>query len=161
MSEAETATLIQITSEIVAAYVSKSHVRTAELPELISTIHAALSGMGAAPAAAPKAVSLVPAVPIKKSVTDEYIISLEDGRKFKSIKRYLSILGMTPEQYRAKWSLPYDYPIVAPAYAKVRSELALARGLARRSGDVSLPSPDEVLDPPVVPEMRKLKHPTR
>ena len=161
MSEAETASLLEMTSEIVAAYVSKNHIRTAELPELISTIYAALSGMGGAPLAPPERTTLVPAVPIKKSVTDEFIISLEDGRKFKSMKRYLSILGMTPEQYRAKWSLPYDYPIVAPAYARVRSGLAMARGLGRKGADDALPSPDELLAPPVVPEMRKLKHPTR
>ena len=99
MSEAETTTLIEMTSEIVVAYVSKNHVRAAELPNLISTIHAALGGMGGAPLASPGRTTLVPAVPIKKSVTDEFIISLEDGRKFKSMKRYLSILGMTPEQY--------------------------------------------------------------
>ncbi|RYC28764.1 MucR family transcriptional regulator, partial [Lichenibacterium minor] len=125
MSEAETATLIEMTSEIVAAYVSKNHVRAAELPELISTIHAALSGMGGAPEAAPEAAKLVPAVPIKKSITEDFMICLEDGRKFKSLKRHLqSVYGLSPERYRAKWGLPHDYPMVAPGYSARRSELA-------------------------------------
>ena len=75
---------------------------------------------------------LKPAVPVKKSITDEYIISLEDGRKLKSMKRYLAKLGMTPDEYRAKWGLPNDYPMVAPAYAAKRSELAKGLGLGRR-----------------------------
>ncbi|MGI4765488.1 MAG: MucR family transcriptional regulator [Janthinobacterium lividum] len=129
MPEAADVTLIEMTTDLVAAYVTKNHVRAAELPNLISTIHASLAGMGSEPEAAPKPMTLVPAVPIKKSVTDEFIISLEDGRKFKSMKRYLSVLGMTPEQYRAKWDLPKDYPMVSPAYGRKRSDLARSIGL--------------------------------
>ena len=161
MSEVADTTLIEMTAELVSSYVTKNHVRAAELPDLISTIYASLAGMGSAPEAATGPATLVPAVPIKKSVTEDYIISLEDGRKFKSMKRYLSILGMTPDQYRAKWGLDASYPMVAPAYARARSELARSHSFGRKDIDEALPSPDEVLDPPVVPEMRKLKHPTR
>ena len=129
MSEAETATLIEMTSEIAAAYVSKNHVRAAELPELISTIHAALSGMGGAPEAAPEAAKLVPPVSIKKSVTDDYLTSLEDGKQYQSLKRHLAGRGLTPVQYREKWGLPHDYPMVAPAYSRSRSALAKKTGL--------------------------------
>ena len=84
-------------------------------------------------AAAPEKAELVPAISIRKSVTPDYIVSLEDGRKFKSMKRYLSRLGMTPDEYRAKWGLPRDYPMVAPSYAKARSELAKSMGLGRKA----------------------------
>ena len=137
MSEAKTATLIEMTSEIVAAYVTKNHVHVAELPELISTIHAALSGMGGAPEAAPESAKLVPAVPIKKSITEDFMICLEDGRKLKSLKRHLqSVYGLSPERYRAKWGLPHDYPMVAPGYSARRSELAKSIGLGslRKTG---------------------------
>ncbi len=136
MSEAVTATLIELTAEVVAAYVTKNHVRAAELPELISTVHASLAGMGTAPVAEPESDKLVPPVSIKKSVTDDYLISLEDGKHYRSLKRHLSVRGMTPDEYRAKWGLPRDYPIVAPAYAKARSELAKSFGLGsqRRKG---------------------------
>ncbi len=161
MSDLGPATLLETTADLVAAYVTKNHVRAAELPNLISTVHAFLAGMGTEPEAVPEPTTLVPAVPIKKSITDEFIISLEDGRKFKSMKRYLAGLGMTPEQYRAKWGLDASYPMVAPAYARARSELARSYSFGRKDVDEALPAPDEVLDPPVVPEMRKLKHPTR
>ena len=124
--------LIEMTAEVVAAYVTRNHVRAAELPELISTIHAALSGMGGAPEAAPEAAKLVPPVSIKKSVTDDYLISLEDGKQYQSLKRHLAGRGLTPEQYRAKWALPKDYPMVSPAYARKRSELAKSIGLGRQ-----------------------------
>ena len=129
MSEAENATLIEITTEVVAAYVTKNHVRASELPGLISTVHASLAGMGSAPLAEPEPTKLVPPVSIKKSVTDDYLISLEDGQRYKSLKRHLSKHGLTPADYRAKWGLPADYPMVAPAYAAKRSELAKASGL--------------------------------
>ncbi|RYC28938.1 MucR family transcriptional regulator [Lichenibacterium minor] len=129
MSEAADTTLIEMTSEIVAAYVAKNHVRAAELPELISTIHAALSGMGGAPDAAPEAAKLVPPVSIRKSLTDDYLISLEDGKQYQSLKRHLAGRGLTPAEYRTKWGLPADYPMVSPAYARKRSELAKSIGL--------------------------------
>ena len=131
MSEAENATLAEMTAEVVAAYVTKNHVRAAELPELISTVHASLAGMGSAPVAEPDPAKLVPPVSIKKSITDEYLVSMEDGKHYRSLKRHLSVRGMTPDEYRAKWGLPRDYPMVAPAYAKARSELAKSFGLGQ------------------------------
>ncbi len=125
------ATLIEMTTEVVAAYVTKNHVRAAELPELISTVHASLAGMGRAPVAEPEPGKLVPPVSIKKSITDEYLISLEDGQRYKSLKRHLNVRGLTPAEYRSKWGLPNDYPMVAPAYAKARSELAKSFGLGQ------------------------------
>ena len=123
--------LLQLTSQIVTAHVSKNPVPIGELPGLIQSVYATLSGL-AAPAEKPE-VELKPAVNPKKSVTDEYIVCLEDGKKLKMLKRHLSTAyGMTPEQYRAKWNLPHDYPMVAPAYAKKRQELARKIGLGRK-----------------------------
>ena len=125
----ENTQLIDLTADVVSAFVGNNSIRAAELPDLIRTIHTSLSEILAPKAADEPAPELKPAVPIKKSVTDDFIISLEDGRKFKSMKRYLSLLGMTPDDYRAKWGLPRDYPMVAPGYAAKRSELARASGL--------------------------------
>ena len=132
---------IETTAEIVAAYVSRNSVPVAELPNLIRSVHDTLFGLGRAPAPEVAAEPLKPAVPIKKSVTDEHIISLEDGRKFKSLKRYLGLLGMTPADYRAKWGLPKDYPMVAPAYAARRSELAKTIGLGRKGIEATATAP--------------------
>ncbi len=126
--------VVQITAEIVSAFVTNNKVKQGELSNLIENVHLALVK---APAAAvePEKLDLVPAVPIKKSVTPDYIISLEDGKKFKSLKRHLmSSYNLTPEEYRAKWGLPRDYPMVAPNYAKARSDLAKKMGLGRKSG---------------------------
>ncbi len=123
---------IDLTAEIVAAYVANNSVPTADLPSLIGTVHAALDRMSnPAVAEAPKVEDLKPAVPVKKSVTSEFIICLDDGKMFKSLKRHLTILGMTPQQYREKWNLPKDYPMVAPAYAAQRSKLATSIGLGQ------------------------------
>jgi predicted transcriptional regulator len=123
---------IDLAADIVSAYVSNNSVPSGELPTLISEIHAALvkvaGGTVEAPAEAPK-----PAVPVKKSVTPDFIVCLEDGKKFKSLKRHLRTqYNMTPEQYREKWGLPVDYPMVAPNYAKARSELAKEMGLGQQ-----------------------------
>lgn len=133
MDEARNSRLDELATEIVSAYVAHNAVPAGELPTLIRTIHAALDRMGTAPA--PEAVPepQQPAVPVKRSVTDDYIVCLEDGRKFKSLKRHLkAAYGLTPDQYRTKWGLPRDYPMVAPAYASRRSELARKIGLGRR-----------------------------
>jgi predicted transcriptional regulator len=127
-----TSNYIELAADIVSAYVSNNSVPAGELPSLISDIHAALlrvgSGSVEVPAEAPK-----PAVSLKKSVTPDYIICLEDGKKFKSLKRHLRTqYNMTPEQYREKWGLPVDYPMVAPNYAKARSELAKEMGLGQQ-----------------------------
>jgi predicted transcriptional regulator len=127
--------LVQLTADIVSAYVTNNTVEAGQLSKLIEEVHVALVR---APAAAtePEKKPLVPAVPVRKSITPDYIVSLEDGRKFKSLKRHLAgTYGMTPDEYRAKWSLPRDYPMVAPNYAKARSDLAKRMGLGRKSGD--------------------------
>ena len=120
--------LAEITTEVVSAYVAKNSVQATDLPRLIQSVHEAFKSLGQPVAPEPPK----PAVPVKKSVTDEYLISLEDGRKLKSMKRYLSGRGMTPADYRAKWGLPHDYPMVAPAYAAHRSALAKSVGLCRK-----------------------------
>ena len=135
MSETMPSPLAQaeLTTELVSAYVSRNAVPVGELPGLIRSIHQSLVGLGTPAAPEAAAEPLKPAVPVKKSITEDYIISLEDGRKLKSMKRYLAGLGMTPAEYRAKWGLPADYPMVAPAYAKQRSELAKPLGLGRKA----------------------------
>ena len=132
MPDLDQIALAEMTSEVVAAYVAKNSVPPTEMPALIASVHAAFGSLGKAPEPQEAAEPLKPAVSIKKSVTDEFIISLEDGRKMKSMKRYLSGLGMTPADYRAKWGLPHDYPMVAPAYAAHRSTLAKTLGLGRK-----------------------------
>lgn len=126
------ADLLGLTADIVAAYVQSNATPVADLPNLIASVNSALSGL-AKPVAAPSPI-LTPAVNPKKSIFPEYIISLEDGRKFKSMKRHLGLLGMTPDEYRAKWGLAWDYPMVAPSYAAQRSALAKAAGLGRKAG---------------------------
>lgn len=131
--------LAELTAEVVAAYVSKNPVQITDLPSLIANVNKALTGvMGEAelpPAEKPK-----PAVNPKKSVTNEYIICLEDGKPFKSLKRHLmSHYGLTPEEYREKWDLAPDYPMVAPAYAEARSRLAREMGLGRKPGSKNKP----------------------
>jgi predicted transcriptional regulator len=123
--------IIEMTADIVAAYVGANSVAATDLPALIQSVHRALTGVatgGEVAEAAPRE----PAVPIKKSITPEYLVCLEDGRKFKSLKRHLRTkYNMSPEEYRAKWSLAKDYPMVAPSYAKARSELAKQMGLGQ------------------------------
>jgi len=124
--------LIGLTADIVSAYVSNNSVPTAELPSLINSVHEALKRTGVR-SSEPVAEAPVPAVPVKKSVTPDFIICLEDGKKFKSLKRHLrTTYDLTPEQYRAKWGLPSDYPMVAPNYAKARSDLAKSMGLGQQ-----------------------------
>ena len=136
MSETESnSELLDLTTSIVAAYVSNNSVPPIDLVDLIASTYSALAGLGGEPAprSAPVA-ALVPAVSIRKSVTPDAIICLEDGKKFKSLKRHLSAAyGLTPEQYRTKWGLPVDYPMVAPAYAEARSALAKSMGLGRKT----------------------------
>ena len=123
--------LMQLTSEIVSAHVANNPVPLGELAGLIQTVHSTLTGLNG-PAAEPE-VELKPAVNPKKSVTDDYIVCLEDGKKLKMLKRHLATsYGMTPAEYRAKWNLPHDYPMVAPAYARKRQELAKKIGLGRK-----------------------------
>ena len=134
MSENDMDAIAEMATTIVSAYVANNSIPMSELPSLIHSIHQTLGRLSdtVAPVET-KAEELKPAVPVKKSVTEDYIISLEDGRKFKSLKRHLAAeYGMTPDQYRAKWSLPANYPMVAPSYAKQRSSLAKSLGLGRK-----------------------------
>ncbi len=125
--------LLELTTSIVSAYVSNNNVQPADLVGLIASTYSALAGLGSEAAPVPPA-ALIPAVPIRKSVTPDAIICLEDGKKFKSLKRHLNTAyGLTPDQYRVKWGLPADYPMVAPAYAEARSALAKSMGLGRKA----------------------------
>jgi predicted transcriptional regulator len=118
-----------MTSAIVVAYLEANPMSSNEVPRLIETVYAALSTLSA-PRDAVAADDLAPAVPVKKSITDEFLVCLEDGKKFKSLKRHLRTrYAMTPEAYRQRWNLPHDYPMVAPNYAKARSDLAKRMGL--------------------------------
>ncbi|MCC0054684.1 MAG: MucR family transcriptional regulator [Rhodobiaceae bacterium] len=124
--------LIELTADIVAAYISNNTVNSADLPKLIFDIHSSLKGLSGGEVAEP-VEELKPAVNPRRSVTPDYIVCLEDGKKFKSLKRHLSAhYDMTPEQYRERWGLPADYPMVAPNYAAARSALARKIGLGQR-----------------------------
>ena len=124
--------LVGLTAEIVSAYVSNNTINPSELPGLIQNVHQALTRVSSNSAPAERE-ELKPAIPIKRSVTPDYIICLEDGKKFKSLKRHLRThYNLTPEEYREKWGLPPDYPMVAPNYAAARSALAKKMGLATR-----------------------------
>ena len=129
MSEAAT-DFVSLSADVVAAYVSHNSVPRADLSALIATVHGALQN-AAAGTREPEKVVLEPPVSIKKSITANHLISMEDGRPYKSLKRHLTARGLTPAQYREKWSLPVDYPMVALNYSKARSELAKAIGLGQ------------------------------
>ena len=133
MADNEGSDFIELTADIVSAYVSNNSVPASELPALINEVHAALSRVvgGVAPVVTVEAPK--PAIPVKKSITADYLICLEDGKKFKSLKRHLRTqYNMSPEQYREKWGLPPDYPMVAPNYAEARSQLAKKMGLGQQ-----------------------------
>ncbi len=126
-----TTELLELTTKVVAAHVANNAITATDIPGLIATVHETLATLGPEELA-PKPT---PAVPIKQSVTPDYIICLEDGKKQKMLKRHLKTAhGMTPDDYRKRWGLPPDYPMVAPNYAKTRSELAKKIGLGRRAG---------------------------
>ena len=123
--------LLTLTTEIVAAHVANNSVAVGDLPQLIQEVYRTLSSVGTAPAALERPQ---PAVPVKKSVTPDYIICLEDGKKLKMLKRHLkTAYNMTPEEYRAKWGLPPHYPMIAPAYAIKRSVLATKSGFGLKT----------------------------
>jgi len=124
--------ILKLVTEIVAAYVSKNPVAAHELPGIIKNVHATLGGFSGAEERTP---SRQPAVSVKKSVQDDYIVCLEDGKKLKMLKRYLRArYKMTPDEYRARWNLPPDYPMVAPNYAQKRSDFAKKIGLGKGEG---------------------------
>ena len=135
MNEADTTGLVALTAEIVSAYVSNNAVGASDLPGLIGDVHSALTRVTGA-IETPEREESKPAVAVKKSVTPDYIICLKDGKKFKSLKRHLRThYKLTPDEYRTKWGLPHDYPMVAPNYAAARSQLAKKMGLGTRRAD--------------------------
>lgn len=139
MQNEQQSKLSALTADIVAAYVSNNPLPAANLPELIATVYAAVAGVGRP--TEPTTEALKPAVNPKRSVFPDYIICLEDGKRFKSLRRHLSTdFGMTPDEYRSKWGLPADYPMVAPNYAATRSELAKKIGLGRKPGTKAKPA---------------------
>jgi predicted transcriptional regulator len=124
--------LVELAADIVAAYVSHNSLSAAELPKLIGDIHKTLVTLGQPSTPEVEAPALAPAVSIRKSINPDFLICLDDGKKFKSLKRHLQTLGMTPDQYRTKWGLAKDYPMVAPNYSATRSQLARQSGLGRK-----------------------------
>ena len=133
MSSLNTVALVELTSDIVTSHVSNNSVAIDDLPSLITSVYGALSGLGVAEEK--EETPPEPAVPIRSSVKPDYIVCLEDGKKLKMLKRHLMThYNMTPEQYRQRWNLPADYPMVAPNYAEKRRELAMKIGLGRKPG---------------------------
>jgi predicted transcriptional regulator len=122
-----------LAAEVVAAYVSNNPLPKSDLPDLILAVHSSLTRLGSEPEhALPQVEAKAPVVPIRNSVTPDYLICLDDGKRFKSLRRHLRALGLTPEQYREKWKLPSDYPMVARNYAAQRSALAKKIGLGQK-----------------------------
>ncbi|KQP06642.1 MAG: MucR family transcriptional regulator [Methylobacterium sp.] len=149
-TESDAARLITLAADIVSAYVSNNHVQSAELPKLLSDVHEAIRGVTASGAPAvetgpPKATPQE----IRRSITADYLISFEDGKQYKTLRRHLTLRGLTPEQYRAKWGLAPDYPMTSASYSEQRSELARALGLGqqRRKG-LAKAAPEEVVSAP-------------
>jgi len=137
MSDLVTIALLELTTDIVCSYVSNNSIQSSELPSLISIVHGKLNELqGGSTSTDEQVVAPKPAVNPKKSITEDYIICLEDGRRFKSLKRHLSShYNLTPEEYREKWGLAPDYPMVAPAYRAQRSAMAKSLGLGRKPGE--------------------------
>jgi predicted transcriptional regulator len=147
---------IELAAEIVSAFVSNNSVPLTELPALIASVHATLGRLSSAKSEE-KAEPLTPAVSVKRSITPDYIVCLEDGKKFKSLKRHLRTrYDMTPDQYRTKWNLASDYPMVAPNYAAARSELAKNMGLGqqRRKARAKAPAAEPKAAPAPRPRQR-------
>ena len=133
--------VIAMTADIVSAFVANNNVAANDLPSLITNTHAALSGISTGETPQAPAAKQEPAVSIRKSISPDFLICLEDGRKFKSLKRHLRTkYNLSPEEYRAKWGLPKDYPMVAPNYAKARSDLAKSMGLGQGGRQAKAPA---------------------
>jgi predicted transcriptional regulator len=148
-SDKTDADFTDLTVDIVSAYVANNSVHRGDLPAIIASVHQALKGLAAPKAPEPEKPE--PAVSIRRSITPDYLISLEDGKRYKSLKRHLAGRGMTPDEYRAKWGLPADYPMVSPNYAKQRSELAKSIGLgqlrSRAAAPDATPEPEAEAEP--------------
>jgi predicted transcriptional regulator len=135
MDNEEKPELMELTAKIVAAFVSNNTIAAADVPQLINETYAALGRATTDAPGVPVREELKPKVPVKRSVMPDFIVCLEDGKKFKSLKRHLRThYNLSPEEYREKWDLPHDYPMVAPNYARARSDLAKKMGLGRREG---------------------------
>jgi len=132
-SDSKPSDFVALAAEIVSAFVANNHLQVSELPNLLASVHGALARIadGKATPETQEPTTLTPAVSVRKSISPDHIVCLDDGKKFKSLKRHLGALGMTPDQYRAKWNLPSDYPMVAPTYAAARSALAKQLGLGQ------------------------------
>jgi predicted transcriptional regulator len=137
MPASDQPTYIDLTVEILSAFVRNNAVTRSDLPALIDSVHAALVQIASGATVSAKPEAPTPAVSVRASVKPDYLVCLDDGKKFKSLRRHLAALGMTPEQYRAKWSLPSDYPMVSANYAAQRSELAKRMGLGQKGGNDS------------------------
>jgi predicted transcriptional regulator len=151
---------IELAADLVSAFVSKNSVPAAELPALIGSVHQALTKVASGSTQQPaEEQKKAPAVSVKKSIQPDYIVCLEDGKRFKSLKRHLrTVYDLTPDQYRAKWGLAHDYPMVAPNYAAARSELAKQLGLGqKRRSEPAV----EAQPAPVQPEPKQAKAPAR
>jgi predicted transcriptional regulator len=151
-----------ITADIVSSYVANNSVHRAELPNVIASVHAALQSLIAPKQDEPERPQ--PIVPIRKSITPDFLISLEDGKKYKTLKRHLGKLGLTPDEYRAKWGLPADYPMVAPNYAAKRSELARSSGLGqqrRKTAAKAVAAPEETVTAPAEAAKPKRGRPSK
>jgi predicted transcriptional regulator len=122
---------LELAAEVIAAYVSNNPLPKGDLPDLILAVHSSIQRLGEEPPP-PQAEEKLPAVPIRRSITPDYLICLEDGKRFKSLRRHLRLHGLTPEQYREKWMLHSDYPMVAPNYATQRSTLAKKIGFGQK-----------------------------
>jgi predicted transcriptional regulator len=140
----EALTAMEMTAGIVSAYLGANRLAPTDLPGFIRQVHGALAGIAGGETATPLAEPLKPAVPIRRSITPDHLISLEDGRPYRLLKRHLAKHGLTPQTYRAKWGLPPDYPMVAATYAAARSTLAKTAGLGRRA---ATPTPAEATAP--------------
>lgn len=134
------ADIIQIMAELVSAFVSNNATPAADLPDLMKAVHAALNGT-ASPAAEEPAPKPIPAVPVRKSVHHDYLVSLEDGKRYQTLKRHLSARGITSDDYRAKWGLPAEYPMVAASYSQARREMSKSLGLGRKKLIESVEAP--------------------
>jgi predicted transcriptional regulator len=155
--------LASITADIVSSYVANNAVHRADLPAVIASVHAALQGL-VAPKQPKSEKQLQPTVSIRRSITPDFLISLEDRKKYKTLKRHLGKLGLTPAQYRAKWGLPADYPMVAPNYALRRSELARSSGLGqerRETAAKAVAAPEEITTTPAKASNPKRRTPSK
>ncbi|MCJ2028769.1 MucR family transcriptional regulator [Methylobacterium sp. J-043] len=166
--DAETARLVTLTADVVSAYVSNNHVQSAELPKLLGEVHEAirsvsLSGRPTAETGPPKATPQE----IRKSISHDFLVSFEDGKPYKTLRRHLTLRGLSPEQYRAKWGLPNDYPMTSASYSEQRSELARALGLGQQRRRIAEPvaeteaAPEPVAAEPEPAAEKKRRAPRR